>query len=433
VQNIIFIPQQRSFASGGSAMGQVGPLAALLMELIRLHSKHLCFALSFVFGGGWPIVATALVFASGLVLQGCSKAKPPPPAEPPAVNVVTIKYLSVNLESDLPGRTSPFQVSDVRPQVNGIIKARLFEEGTNVRVGQVLYQIDPAPYRATYDQSVAQLANARATLMTAKLKADRYADMVKINAVSQQDADDARATADEDVASVQQETASLESARINLAYTRVTAPIGGRVGTSSFTQGALVTSSQTSALTTIQKLDPIYVDVAQTAAELLALKDELERASSNGSVKPSVAVRLQLGDGRDYPLDGRLQFTDVTVDQNTGSVTLRALFPNPKAVLLPGMYVRAHVIEGVDPNGILAPQQAVTRDEKGRATAMVVDDQEHAQARILTVAGVVGNQWRVTDGLKPGDRLIVGGGENAKPGAAVKVVAAPVPASAPAS
>ncbi len=375
------------------------------------------------------MATAALVLANGLAIQGCTKAKAPPPAPLPVVSVVTIQAQPVNLESDLPGRTSPFQVSDVRPQVNGIIQARLFVEGANVRAGQLLYQIDPAPYRATYDQAVAQLANARATLVSAKLKSERYADMVKINAVSHQDADDARAAADEDSANVQQQIAAVESARINLAYTRVTAPIGGRIGASSFTQGALVTNGQTSALTTIQKLDPIYVDVTQTAVQLLALRDDMAQAGGS----PTAAVHLQLGDGKDYPLPGRLKFTDVTVDQNTGSVTLRVLFPNPKAVLLPGMYVRAQVIEGVDPKGILAPQQAVTRDEKGRATAIVVDPQGRAQARVLVVAGAVGNQWRVTDGLKAGDRLIVVGGENAKPGQPVKIVAAPAPSSAPAS
>jgi membrane fusion protein (multidrug efflux system) len=380
----------------------------------------------------WFVILAALVLSNGLALQGCGAKKAPPPAAPPAVGVVTIQPQSVRLESDLPGRTSPFQVSDVRPQVNGVIQARLFQEGANVRAGQLLYRIDPAPYRATYDQALAQLSNARASLVTAKLKAERYADMVRINAVSRQDADDARALADEASANVQQQTAAVESARINLAYTRVTAPISGRIGVSSVTQGALVTNGQTSALTTIQRLDPIYVDVAQTAVELLALKDDMARASGQGGVTPSVAVRLQLGDGRDYPLGGRLQFTDVTVDQTTGSVTLRAIFPNPKAVLLPGMYVRAKVVEGVDPNGVLAPQQAVTRDEKGRATAMVVDAQGRAQARILTMAGAIGNQWRVTDGLKPGDRLILTGGANAKPGAPVTVTSdahqAPQPA-----
>lgn len=364
---------------------------------------------------------TAWVLASGLTLQGCTKPKPPP-AEPPAVSVVIIRTQPVTLESDLPGRTSPFQVSDVRPQINGIIQARRFVEGANVRAGQLLYQIDPAPYRALFDQTVAQLANARAAFVSAKLKAERYADMVQINAVSHQDADDARAAADEASAGVQQQTAAVESARINLAYTRVTAPIGGRIGASSFTQGALVTNGQASALTTIQRLDPIYVDVTQTAVELLALKDDMAKAPAQRDSAASAAVRLQLGDGKDYPLAGRLQFTDVTVDQNTGSVTLRAVFANPKGVLLPGMYVRAQVVEGVDPNGILAPQEAVTYDEKGRATAMVVDGQGRAQARILTVASAIGNQWRVTDGLKPGDRLIVVGGANAKAGQPVKVI-----------
>ncbi len=381
-----------------------------------------------IFGAGRPALLATLFLASDLSLQGCAKPQPPP-AGPPAVSVITIQPQSVVLESDLPGRTSPFQVSDVRPQVNGIIQARLFEEGANVRAGQLLYQIDPAPYRATYDQAVAQLVSARAALVTAKLKAERYADMVKISAVSHQDADDARAAADQDSANVQQEIAAVESARINLAYTRVTAPIGGRIGTSSFTQGALVTNGQTSALTTIQKLDPIYVDVAQTAEQLLTLRDDMATAPQGGTA-PTATVRLQLGDGKEYALLGSLKFTDVTVDQNTGSVTLRVIFPNPKAVLLPGMYVRARVIEGVDEKGILAPQEAVTRDEKGRATAMVVDDQGRAQARILNVAGTMGNQWRVTDGLNPGDRLIVVGGENAKPGALVKVVATQAASSA---
>jgi membrane fusion protein (multidrug efflux system) len=364
-----------------------------------------------------------------LTLWGCGAKPKPPPMGPPAVSVITVEPQPVSLEADLPGRTNPYQVSDVRPQVNGIIKARLFKEGSTVRAGQVLYQIDPAPYKASYDQAAAQLANARAALVTAKLKSDRYADMVKINAVSHQDADDARAAADEAAANVQQQAAAVESARINLDYTRVTAPIGGRIGTSSFTQGALVTNGQANALSTVQKLDPIYVDLTQTASQLLALKDDMARtATAGGKGLPTAAVRLQLGDGRDYPLQGRLEFADVTVDQTTGSVTLRSLFPNPNGVLLPGMYVRARVIEGVDPAGILAPQQAVTRDEKGRPTAMVVNAKGLAEARVLEVAAAaVGNQWRVTGGLKPGDRLIVEGAANAKPGAPVKVTAAQTP------
>jgi len=371
--------------------------------------------------------AALLIAIASLGLWSCGARAQRPPMGPPAVSVITVQAQPVTLESELPGRTSPFEVSDVRPQVSGIIQARLFEEGSNVRAGQLLYRIDPAPYQAAYDQAQAQLANARATLVSAKLKSDRYADMVKINAVSRQDADDALAAAQSAAASVQQQEAAVEAARINLDYTRVTAPIAGRIGASSFTQGALVTNGQASALATIQKLDPIYVDVTQTAAELLALKDDLAK----GGATSSAAVHLQLADGKDYPIEGRLQFTDVTVDQNTGSVTLRALFPNPAGVLLPGMYVRARVTEGTDPSGVLAPQQAVTRDERGRPTAMVVDAQGDAQLRVLEVAGVVGNQWRVTSGLNPGDRLIVIGAANAKSGQPVHIV--PAPPAAPAT
>jgi membrane fusion protein (multidrug efflux system) len=224
----------------------------------------------------------------------------------------------------------------------------------------------------------------------------------------------------------------VESARINLAYTRLTAPIGGRIGASSFTRGALVTNGQSSALATIQKLDPIYVDVTQTAVERLALTDDMARAPAKGGGVRSAPVHLQLGDGRSYPIEGRLQFTDVTVDQNTGSVTLRAIFPNPNGVLLPGMYVRAKVTEGVDPNGILAPQQAVGHDEKGEPTALVVDAQGLAQARVLRVAGAVGNQWRITSGLSAGDRLIVVGGASVRPGQPVRVIDAQTPAPTPA-
>jgi membrane fusion protein (multidrug efflux system) len=338
--------------------------------------------------------------------------------------VITLEPQSVTLMAELPGRTNPYQIADVRPQVNGIIKTRLFVEGSIVRAGQPLYQIDPAPYRAALDQATAQLASARAALVTAKLKTERYAELVKIKAVSQQDADDSEAAYRQDAAAVLQQEAAVESARINLGYTRITAPITGRIGVSTITQGALVTSGQATALSTIQKLDPIYVDVTQSATDHLRLMDELRRLGPAGGPPKGAPVRAQLVDASEYPLQGRLQFTDVTVDQNTGSVTLRAVFPNPRNVLLPGMYVRAHVIEGVDPAGILVPQQAVDRDEKGRPTALIVDGAGRAQLRLLQLGGAVGNQWRVTAGLTPGDRLIVAGGFNAKPGAPVRIVPA---------
>ncbi len=369
-----------------------------------------------------PLAAT-LGVTLALTLAGCAPhAKGPPNRGPPVVSVITVASGAVTLTADLPGRTSPFETSDVRPQVNGIIKARLFTEGSNVHAGQVLYLIDAAPYRAAYDQALAQLASARASLVTAKLKAERYADMVKINAVSRQDADDAQAIYGQDAAAVQQQAASVESARINLGYTKVTAPISGRIGPSSFTPGALVTNGQANALATIQRLDPMYVDLTQTAVEHVKLERELTRVAAVGRGPAGAAVHVQITDGLDYPLEGHFQFADVTVDQNTGSVTLRAMFPNPKGVLLPGMYVRARIIEGVDPAGILVPQQAVTRDEKGRPTAMVVDSQSRAQSRLLELGGAFGNRWRVTSGLKAGDRLIVEGGDSAKPGAQVHAV-----------
>jgi membrane fusion protein (multidrug efflux system) len=334
----------------------------------------------------------------------------------------------VELTTTLPGRTSPFETSDVRPQVNGIIIGRPFVEGANVRTGQLLYQIDPAPYRATLDQARAQEANAEANLVTTKNKADRYADLVKINGVSRQDYDDAEAAYKQAVAIVEQDKAAVEAAAINLGYTRVTAPISGRSGRSVFTKGALVTSGQASALTTIQRLDPIYVDVTQSAAEQLELRRAMEAGRLKSGGPATARVRLTLEDGSSYPLEGRLQFAEVTVDQTTGTVALRAIFPNPQGLLLPGLYVRAVVAEGIDPAGILAPQTAVTRDEKGRPTALVVDPTNHVQARLLTSPRTVGDQWLVTSGLAAGDRLIVEGLQSAKPGMAVKVVAA-APAS----
>lgn len=378
-------------------------------------------------------IVAALAALVSLGLAGCGAHHPagPPNRGPPEVGVVTLQAEPVTLTTELPGRTSPFEVSDVRPQIGGIVKARLFQEGSLVRAGQVLYRIDPATYQAAYDQAKAQLASALANVATTQIKAQRYAGLVKINAVSKQDYDDAQAAYKQAAASVQQQKAAAEAARINLGYTRVTAPISGRIGASAVTVGALVTADQATALSTIQRLDPIYVDVTQSASDELRLRREIEAGQVRRGGPGVLAVRLKLGDGSDYAEQGRLQFTDVTVDQTTGAVTLRAVFPNPAGLLLPGLYVRAEIVEGVQPNALLAPQQGVARDEKGEPTALIVDSTGHAQLRTLTTSRAVGDKWLVTAGLAPGDRLIVEGVQNVKPGEAVRAVPAGSPPSAP--
>lgn len=337
----------------------------------------------------------ALCLLATLALAACGKSNTGYQQGPPDVGVVTIQYKHAELTTELPARTTPYKTSDVRPQVNGILKALLFTEGGSVKAGQPLYQIDPAPYQAAYDNAVAALA-------TAKAKAARYAALVKQQAVAPQDYDDA-------VAAYKQALANTKTARINLDYTKITAPISGRIGRSAFTQGALVTADQATALATIQTLDPIYVDMNQSSAELL----QLEKAAANGDLTrggaATAAVRLTLDDGTAYPLQGKLQFSEVTVDPNTGAVVLRAIFPNPNGLLLPGMYVRATVIEGLTDKAILIPQLAVTRDTKGNPTATVVDRQGVARLANLTLGQTVGNDWLVTSGLRPGDRLVVEG------------------------
>jgi membrane fusion protein (multidrug efflux system) len=345
------------------------------------------------------------------------------------VGYVVVQAQPVTLTNELPGRTSPYLTSDVRPQINGIIKSRLFKEGGSVRQGQPLYEIDPAPYRAAFDQAKAQLASAEANLLTTKAKAERYADLIKVNGVARQDYDDAVAAAQQAEAAVAQNKAAVEAARINLGYTRVTAPISGRIGRSAYTPGALVQAGQTNALATIQSLDPIYVDVAQSADELLALK----RAMAGGSLQeagPATArVKLMLQDGTPYDQEGTLKFSEVTVDASTGSVVLRAEFPNPKQILLPGLFVRAVIVQGVQPAAILAPQHTVSHNERGQPTAFVVGADNKAELRVLETPRAVGTDWLVTQGLKPGDRLIVEGLINVQPGVAVKASpAAPAPA-----
>ncbi|MGP1119723.1 efflux RND transporter periplasmic adaptor subunit [Serratia sp. CY47444] len=334
------------------------------------------------------------------------------------VGVVTLRGQSVTLSSELTGRVNATMTSDVRPQVDGIIKQRLFTEGAEVKAGQVLYQIDPASYQANYDQAAAQLKNAQATVQSTRLKSQRYAALVKENGVSQQDADDAKAAYLAAVASVSQYQAALETARINLAYTQVRAPIDGRIGISSVTPGALVTASQTDALATIRALDPIYVDLTQSSAQLLKLRRQ-QAALQRGAVTP-VAIKLE--DGTPYAHAGKLELTEVAVDEATGSVTLRAVFPNPEHELLPGMYVHATVDNGVDPKAILAPQQGITRNAKGEATALVVDEQNNVAQRTVSAERVVGSNWLTGSGLNEGDRLIVEGTGKVTIGAAVKPV-----------
>ncbi|HEJ9032464.1 TPA: efflux RND transporter periplasmic adaptor subunit [Serratia marcescens] len=364
---------------------------------------------------------TLLVLGLSLLLAACDGQNAGAPAGAGAeqeVGVVTLRGQSVTLSSELTGRVNATMTSDVRPQVDGIIKQRLFTEGAEVKAGQVLYQIDPASYQASYDQAAAQLKNAQATVQSTRLKSQRYAALVKENGVSQQDADDAKATYLAAVASVAQYQAALETARINLAYTQVRAPIAGRIGISSVTPGALVTASQTDALATIRALDPIYVDLTQSSAQLLKLRRQ-QAALQRGAVTP-VAIKLE--DGTSYAHAGKLELTEVAVDEATGSVTLRAVFPNPEHELLPGMYVHATVDNGVDPKAILAPQQGITRNAKGEATALVVDEQNNVAQRTVSAERVVGSNWLIGSGLNEGDRLIVEGTGKVTIGAAVKPV-----------
>ncbi len=330
------------------------------------------------------------------LLAACGEQGGPPPQMPPAsVGVVTIAEQPVALSTELPGRTSPYAISEVRPQVNGIVQRRLFTEGSNVKAGQPLYQIDPAPYRAVLDSAEAQLSSSRT-------RAERYGALLKQNAISAQENDDAQAA-------FKLAQATVQSARINMNYTRIVAPISGRIGASTVTEGALVTANQPQALATISTLDPIYVDIDQSSNELLALQRAVNQGSVDSKGASSTAVSLKFDDGTTYAHPGKLQFTDVTVDAATGAVRLRAIFPNPQGLLLPGLYVRAAVTQGVDTHGILIPQQAVGRDPKGDPTVLVVDAKNMARLRIIKTGRAVGNQWQVLEGLKTGEKVIVEG------------------------
>lgn len=373
------------------------------------------------------LIGFAGILAGCLMLAGCQKqnaAEGRVQAAPPEVGVETLQPQRVSITSELPGRTSAFLIAEVRPQVGGIIQKRLFREGSEVKAGDVLYQIDPATYQAALNSGKAALSKAEASRDTLRLKAERHRDLVKIKAVSQQEYDNAIGALKEAEADVEAAKAALETARINLAYTRVASPITGRIGKSSVTVGALVTASQNLPLSTVQQIDPIYVDVVQSSAELLHLKQILSKEKLKTDGSGQTRARLLLENGTQYPLEGTLQFSDVTVEQSTGSITVRAVFPNPEFVLLPGMYVRAIIEEGVQERAILAPQQGITRNARGKPTALVVNADNQVEQRILKVDRAMGDKWLVSEGLAPGDRLIVEGLQKVKPGSPVQVVQA---------
>jgi len=374
-------------------------------------------------GSESPRWALALM-ALAILVGGCDsgRGQQAGSAPVPEVAAVTLQPQQVELTTELPGRTSPYRVAEIRPQVNGIIQKRQFREGSDVKAGQLLYQIDPAPFQVAYDSAKASLGKAQANLPSIRLKAERNKELLVDKAVSKQDYDDAAAAMEQARAEIAYWQAAVAGARINLGYTRVTAPISGRIGKSSVTDGALVTAYQAASLATIQQLDPIYVDVTQSSAELLRLKRNLEngRLSTNGA--NGKKVRILLEDGTPYPLEGALQFRDITVDSTTGSFTLRIVVPNPKHLLLPGMFVRAVVQEGIAAQSLLIPQQGVSRTPKGEPFALVVDEAGKVQQRLLTLNRAIGDQWLVSSGLSAGERLIVEGMMKVRPGATVKAV-----------
>ena len=359
-----------------------------------------------------------------LLLAACGGKDAGKKPSTPEVGYLVLTTQSAPLDVELAGRTTAYETSEVRPQVSGVIKARRFQEGALVRAGQTLYEIDPSLYRAAVAQAQANLENAEAARDAAAAKAARFRPLADMEAVAKQDYTDAAAAAKQAAAAVAQNKAALDTARINLQFTRVPAPISGRIGRSLATTGALVTNGQTDPLTSIQRLDPIFVDIQQSSADLVALRRSL---SAGGTTASSTAVHLVLEDGSDYPLTGQLEFAEAVVDPNTGTVTLRARFPNPSGLLLPGMYVRAKLSQATAQNAILVPQQAVSRDPRGAATVLVVGADSKAVLRTISADRTVGDKWLATSGLKAGDRVIVEGLDRVKPGQAVR----PVPAGSP--
>lgn len=365
------------------------------------------------------LLPSVILLSACFVLSGCDDKEVKAPLPQPHVGVVTLKAEPLQVTTELPGRTDAYRVAEVRPQVGGIILKRNFAEGSDIRGGESLYQIDPAPYKAAYDSAQGELAKAVAAAKLAHLTVQRDKPLVGDHYVSQQEFDTAVANAQQADADVQAARANVETARINLAYTKVTSPIDGRIGQSNVTEGALVTTEQANALATVQQLDPIYVDVTQSSNDFIRLKQAVIQGSLEKSAQQT-QVTLVMENGQPYPLKGQLQFSDVSVDESTGSITIRALFPNPQHDLLPGMFVRARIDEGMQKDALLVPQQGVTRNPRGEASVMLVNAKSQVEVRNVTAAQAIGDKWLVTDGLHSGDRVIVSGLQKVRPEMTVK-------------
>lgn len=366
------------------------------------------------------IVLCMLLSLALFACEDGSKAGPGGASGLREVAVVTLQPRREVYTTELAGRIASFQVAEVRPQVGGILQKRLFTEGSDVRAGQALYQIDPATYEAALESAEAALLKAEANVAPARLKAERFRELLAIKAVSRQEYDDAHAAFKQAEAEVAVNRAAVKTARIQLEYTKVRSPISGRIGKSAFTPGALVTANQAQALTSVRQLDPVYVDITQSSQDVLRLRAKFAKGELRKAAERAV-VRLRLENGALYPHEGTFQFTDVSVDESTGTVSLRALFPNPDAVLLPGMYVRAVLNEGVDEKALLVPQRALLRDPKGQASVLLVGPDGTVESRLVEVGRTVGDSWQVLSGLEPGERVILEGGQNVRPGMKVKV------------
>lgn len=365
---------------------------------------------------------------AAIILAACGQKQSAPPPQTPEVGVVTLQPTTVPVVAELPGRTSAFLNAQVRARVDGIVLRREFTEGSDVKAGQRLYKIDPAPYIATLNSAKASLAKAQANVATQNALTQRYKVLVAANAVSKQDYDNAVAAQGQAVADVASGKAAVDTAQINLGYTDVISPISGRTGLSQVTPGAYVQASAATLLTTVQQLDPVYVDLTQSSVDGLKLRRQIQEGRLQTQGIHAAKVTLVLEDGRTYSEPGKLQFSDVSVDQSTGSVTVRAIFPNKERVLLPGMFVRARIEEGVNDRALVVPQIGITHDQKGQAVALVVGQGDKVELRSLVTSGTYGSNWVVESGLNPGDRVIVNGVEKAKPGMTVKPVAAQLPA-----